>query len=701
MADPIVGIDLGTTNSVIALCDHQGEPRVLADERGTKIHPSIVAFHPNGSVVVGVDAKQRRIIDGRNTVYSAKRLIGRSFRSPEVQTSLGRLSYPIKEGQNEQPVIVTRGGEFAVPEISAIVLDYVRNIAKKASGQEVARAVVTVPASFTDAQRAATATAGAIAGITVVRVLNEPTAAALAYGHRRQLSQVIAVYDFGGGTFDVTILLLRDQVYEVLATAGDSFLGGDDIDELLMEHMAEEFLAQHRVDVRDNEVSVMRLRAVAEQIKIELSRRTRAIVKVDEIAYGPGGAPIHLQTEIHRDQLIARATPTIERTFAVCEEAMRLAGLAPNAIEDIVLVGGSTKIPYVRERVTQYFHRAPRTDVSPEEAVAIGAALQASSLERILSRRPSTQVPALPGAEPAAPRAKAESRQTSPMHAPARTPAQRVATERPAARGNAVDRFGGANEAPANAKEIGRITNRGNAAPPPVPGKKAPHQTILGIPVLNPAAGADAEESDLEDEITRPAAHEPLSAGHAQELSSADLLDDAPTPVASYSPDLSSLSTTARANQPTLIGGAAAAPNAGSGPVVLEVTTRGLGIGTVAGYCEELVQRNSRVPTEMRKMFTTSRDQQSVVRIRICQGESRRIADNVILGDLVLEGMPPQPRGMTNIEVTFQIDVSGRLQVRARNAETGQEQRASVNLLGAQSPEEIAAARERFAELRR
>ncbi|KAB2900331.1 MAG: Hsp70 family protein, partial [Kofleriaceae bacterium] len=382
MSDPIVGIDLGTTNSVVAVCDASGQPRVLTDQRGTKIHPSVVSFHPNGSVIVGVDAKQRRVIDPRNTVYSAKRLIGRLWKSKEIQAAIGRMPYTIKEGANQQPVLVTRGGEFAVPEISAIVLDHVRNIAKQALGQEISRAVVTVPASFTDAQRSATATAGAIAGITVVRVLNEPTAAALAYGHQRQLSRTIAVYDFGGGTFDVTILRLQDQVYEVLATAGDSFLGGDDIDEVLMNHMADQFLASHRIDVRDNEVGVMRLRAVAEQTKIELSRRTRAIVKVDEIAYGPGGAPLNLEVEITRDQLVERAAPFFDKSFAVCEEALRLAQLSPAQIEDVVLVGGTTKIPHVRERVTRFFQRPPRTDVNPEEAVAVGAALQASALER-------------------------------------------------------------------------------------------------------------------------------------------------------------------------------------------------------------------------------------------------------------------------------------------------------------------------------
>ncbi len=778
MADPIVGIDLGTTNSVVAVCDAAGQPRVLADDRGTKIHPSVVSFHPGGQVVVGVDAKQRRVIDPRNTVYSAKRLIGRSFRSKELQAALGRMPYQIKEGANQQPVIVTRAGEFAVPEISAIVLDHVRNVAKKSLGQDVARAVVTVPASFTDAQRSATATAGAIAGITVVRVLNEPTAAALAYGHQRQLSRVIAVYDFGGGTFDVTILRLQDQVYEVLATAGDSFLGGDDIDEALMMHMADQFLASQRLDVRDNEVSVMRLRAVAEQTKIELSRRSRAIVKVDEIAYGPGGAPINLEIEISRDQLIARAQPIIERSFAVCEEAMRLAQLAPSAIEDVVLVGGTTKIPYVRERVTQFFQRTPRTDVNPEEAVAVGAALQASALERILSRKPS-RMPSSPGVPAVGATfedvATSEKRTTAPMGAEVRPPGGRPPTERGARPGQAVDRF---EEPTTGAKAIARITRPGAAAPPPIPSQK---RTMIGVPVTpaadEAAVGAEPTRERLPTESTRPEptreAFDPfapptrptqaLPAAFApptqpsQPLPSQPLLDpfgpatqptltfepapprppvagppavgsplavagpaavgsplavggaQAPTLLGAQPPaaafGVSPPATPGPAQMPTLVtglaGGATFAPPPAGVPTVLDVTPRGLGIGTVGGYCEELIRRNSRVPAETMKVFSTSRDQQQMVRIRVCQGESRRLDDNVILGDLVLDGLPPRPRGESAIEVTFQLDASGILQVRARDARTGKEQRASLDLVGAQSPAEVAAARERFDLLRR
>ncbi|MEO7091946.1 MAG: Hsp70 family protein, partial [Polyangiales bacterium] len=393
MSDPIVGIDLGTSNSVVAHADEAGNVRVLADEGGYKIHPSVDSFHPNGGVVVGAAAKQRKVIDPSNTIYSVKRLIGRAYSSPEVKTAKKRSPFQIKEGANELPLIVTRGGEFAVPEISAIVLDHVRNIAQHQLGEEVARAVVTVPASFNDAQRSATATAGAIAGLTVVRVLNEPTAAALAYGNTRNLKQTIAVYDFGGGTFDITILKLHDQVYEVLGTAGDTFLGGDDLDERLVDKMVGKFLQENRIDLRTNEVSMMRLRAVAEQTKIELSRRSRAVVRVDEIAYGPKGAPLNLQIEITRDEFVSQVSDIIDRTFPVCKEALRYAGLDIDRIDDVILVGGTTKIPYVRDQVSKFFAKAARTDVNPEDAVAVGASLQARALEQILSRKSSRRIP--------------------------------------------------------------------------------------------------------------------------------------------------------------------------------------------------------------------------------------------------------------------------------------------------------------------
>jgi molecular chaperone DnaK len=792
--DPIVGIDLGTSNTVVAHADAAGQVRVLADEGGYKIHPSVVSFHPNGGVVVGAPAKQRKVIDPKNTIFSVKRLIGRSYGSTEVQTAKQRMPYEIKQGTNEQPMIVTRGGEFAVPEISAIVLDHVKNIAA-AKLPSVGRAVVTVPAAFNDAQRSATATAGAISGLTVVRVLNEPTAAALAYGNTRNLNEVIAVYDFGGGTFDITILKLHDQIYEVLGTAGDTFLGGDDLDERLVDRMVEKFLLENRIDLRSNEVSMMRLRAVAEQTKIELSRRSRAVVRIDEIAYGPKGKPLDLQIEITRDEFVRQVSDIIDRTFPVCQEALHLANLDITGINDIILVGGSTKIPYVRDQVSRFFSKAPRTDVNPEDAVAMGAALQATALERILKRKSPSKVSqpiAIPdedtetGAhtqedtfagetaqlperpvdqepdelELVPPEPAGGKRVTAGYSQVARTrtepPAR--ATEYSVTRGAAVDRFE-ERTPPAQppptpaATPLARMTKTGAipvAPPPPPPPRTAPRaavppaapnaRTLMVDPgagnesrplhsgpgagpvaaasatiVVEPSPPTTARGMPVPSTTQRgmPVPPGPESASiTAPDLSPASTAKGfAPPPAMAPSAPLSAMPTAQAITPPPAA--LPPVPQAGflpqsypvmakaPAPVVLDVTPRGLGIATVAGYCEELIRRNSRVPTEMKRLFTTSRDLQRSVRIVVCQGESRKLDNNVVLGDLRLENLPPRPRGETAIEVTFMLDASGILQVRARDAQTGQEQRATLDLVGAMPQAEVDASRDRLQQLRR
>ncbi|HTR53140.1 MAG TPA: Hsp70 family protein [Kofleriaceae bacterium] len=844
MNDPIVGIDLGTSNTVVAHADDAGTVRVLADPSGYKIHPSVVSFHPNGGVVVGAAAKQRKVIDPKNTIFSIKRLIGRSFDSPEVQIAKQRMPYVIEPGEKGAPAVVTRAGKYAVPEISAIVLDYARGIAAAQLEAEVGRAVVTVPASFNDAQRSATATSGAIAGLTIVRVLNEPTAAALAYGHTRNLREVIAVYDFGGGTFDITLLRLQDQVYEVLGTAGDTFLGGDDLDERLVDRMVDKFLAENRVDLRQNEVSMMRLRAVAEQTKIELSRRSRAVVKIDEIAYGPRGKPLDLQIEITRDEFVSQVADIIDRTFPVCAEALKYAQLTTDHIDDVILVGGTTKIPYVRDQVTKFFAKAPRTDVNPEDAVAIGAALQASALDRVLKRgrvsrttaarqaaqqdEETTAAGALilgdesmagdtvtrehadPGSAPIdADRVideltldtRPRPRQTADYaEIPAVRSNQEVRLERPVERGRHHDQFEERTPAPGSvppqnapgAAPLGRLARPataptmaegaktlpiGSSRPPPppqqaVPQPVAPARTrampIPRPPAPSPAvpvapaqaptlmiespgfAGArsDAERrgvsiessgfagarSDAErrgvsiessgfagarsDAERRGVSIEPSPAPPPSPASTSPGMGPAPgttAPTLVVPPPSPAITAPGFAPPPPLhsavttapgFGAPALPPNVGGypvmhSPVVLDVTPRGLGIATVAGFCEELIRRNSRVPTEIRKLFTTSRDLQDAVRIIVVQGESRRMDQNVVIGDLRLENLPPRARGETSIEVTFALDASGILQVRARDAQTGREQRASLDVVGSMPAEDVAASRERLQSLRR
>jgi molecular chaperone DnaK len=777
---------------VVAHTDAAGVANVLADSSGIKIHPSVVSFHPSGGVVVGAPAKQRKVIDPKNTIFSVKRLIGRSYNSKEVQTAKQRMPYTIKEGGNQLPLIVTRGGEFAVPELSAIILDHAKIVASTALKTEVNRAVVTVPASFNDAQRSATATAGSIAGLSVVRVLNEPTAAALAYGNSRDLRQTIAVYDFGGGTFDITILKLADQVYEVLGTSGDSFLGGDDLDERLVDRMVEKFLAENRVDLRTNEVSMMRLRAVAEQTKIELSRRSRAVVRVDEIAYGAKGKPLDLQIEIRREEFVEQVADIINKTFPVCEESLKLAGLTIDHIDDVILVGGTTKIPFVRDEVAKFFAKAPRTDVNPEDAVAVGAALQATALERILKRKSPSRAP-----EPAPQFDEHEgtfggessttggetftdlgSGVTDTQEFQRSTGTQPLRkTERPVTRGEHKDVFEERTPPPAppNAPVLGRLTKSGMQPtstapkrtsigipiqqPPPSPpagpkGSTAPRMTAQRPPavpqaspqsrtmMIEPELGARAATADVSTVIVDPAASDDDIGfpSIATEKGFFDLDDNLPpsstargmapaphvtTPTMPALADLDLGPLTATPASPTMIAPRPKAPSQpppswgpgpldvitarppqvqpprAAAPVVLDVTPRGLGIGTVAGFCEELIRRNSRVPTEMKKLFTTSRDDQDAVRIIVVQGESRRMDSNTVIADLRLDNLPRRPRGETSIEVTFMLDANGILQVRARDPQTGREQRASLDIIGSIAQEDVSTSREKLQALRR
>jgi molecular chaperone DnaK (HSP70) len=867
--DPIVGIDLGTSNSVVAVADHNGDARVLTDSAGSAIQPSVVSFLANGSVLVGAKAKQRRILDPRNTIYSAKRLLGRTFDSREVRAATQRLPFAVKQGVNRQPVVVTRAGELSVPEIAAIVLDHMRGVARDSLETEVGRAVVTVPANATDAQRTATVTAGQIAGLDVVQVLNEPTAAALAYGHRRTLDHVVAVYDFGGGTFDVTVLQVKDAVYEVLATAGDTFLGGDDIDDRMADVMLAQFYAEHRMDLRGDEMAVQRLRSVAEQVKIELSRRTKAMVKIDAIARDPGGQPLDFSVRLAREQLEVEAGPVVERSFGVCAEALRMAGLAVNRVEAVILVGGSTKMPLVRRKVAEFFGREPRVDVDPDEAVALGAALQGFALWRQRgerTRRNTARGAVVPPAPPMEARSdrmrnqgdnawergstvprmafwegdgsgveevdedevdegngtqehtetldtmevptvdhgkgpmaisglrkpapgtvdyvSRNGRPTAPAR-PAVVPRGGESPGRPGVRGGGrpggvgfdstlemetgnLDRAATESEDQDTREETpavqapGARTMRGpGPGRPPVPpamgAAASPERgrsilqeldfASLGVEVHGGAEATGSHPIDLNRlrELGRgrqgplPPGAPDAPPGPLSDLGLPDAGDsqlDIPTEVArsggdrgfgrSVGPSVGPSSAPVPARAPAL--GTAPVPASGAlqhtpgrsepqrtlqhpsgaplplspprAPTIVEVTPYSLGVGTVAGYCRELLRRNSRVPAEIQEVFTTSRDGQQTVRIRVCQGESRRIDENVILGDLVLDGIEPRPRGETRIAVTFHIDESGILQVRARDEHTGREQRADLELLGQPSREEVTTATNRVRQLR-
>jgi molecular chaperone DnaK len=389
----VVGIDLGTTNTVVAAV-RGGKVHVLADEKGARLLPSVVSFHPNGDVLVGAAAKARRVIDARNTVYSHKRLIGRSWGSPEIVQAKQRFPFELREGPGQGPLVHARNQDYTLPEISAFVLKRAKQISEAALGGPVERAVITVPAHFNELQRASTKVAGRVSGLEVLRILNEPTAAALAYGLGRTGSERVAVYDFGGGTFDCTLLDLNGNVFEVLATAGDSFLGGDDVDQLIADRMAETYLKQTRSDVRTDPQAYERLKTTAEDIKIALSTAETHTVVLKELSHGMGGSSINFTFTMTRRDLEAAMLPLVERTFKVTQDALTLARLSPSSFDKVILVGGSTRAPLVRKRVEAFFGSPPMDRVNPDEVVAIGAAIQAAALTEGQKRR---SIPAAPG----------------------------------------------------------------------------------------------------------------------------------------------------------------------------------------------------------------------------------------------------------------------------------------------------------------
>lgn len=517
-----LGIDLGTSNSACAVVK-DGRAKVV--RRGPdRIVPSVVALRQDGTLVVGQSAKNLRAIDPSRVIFSAKRLIGRRFGSPEVHRMIHAVPYRIVEGPSESVMVELGAERMSVAEVSAQVLSYLRQMAEEALGHRVKKAVVAVPANFTDSQRSATRLAARLAGLDVLRIINEPTAAALAYGYIEDTDRRIAVYDFGGGTFDVTILQITRNVFEVLATAGEMFLGGDDIDAAILDLMATAFEEQHGVGVRDNPNALERLRAVAEQVKIELSNTEKASIRVEEVLPDrPRDSDLTFTLTVHDLRRVVE--PLVRKTIPVCEEALSLAGLSTYQVDEIVLVGGTTRMPLVREVVEEFFGKAPRTSINPMSVVAVGSAIQAAAL-------------------------------------------------------------------------MGSV-----------------------VPLADGGSGA---------------------------------------------------------------------PGAGNA-VLLDVTPRSLGLRTVGGYTDVIIGRNSTIPLEQTRMFTTTADDQRVVRIQICQGEHEIFDLNTKLGEITLEGLRGAPRGEVSIAVTFEINTDGLLEVRAADPDTGAEQATTLRVLGGLPEEEVRA----------
>ena len=504
----VIGIDLGTTNSCIAIMDGS-QPRVIENAEGARTTPSIVAF-TDDERLVGQPAKRQAVTNPENTVFGVKRLIGRRNDDPDLAKDKKNLPFNVIDGGNGDAWIEARDEKYSPSQISAFILGKMKETAESYLGEEVTQAVITVPAYFNDAQRQATKDAGKIAGLEVLRIINEPTAAALAYGLDKEQTQTIAVYDLGGGTFDVTILEIDDGLFEVKSTNGDTFLGGEDFDMRIVNYLADEFKKEHSVDLTKDKMALQRLKEAAEKAKIELSSSSQTEINQPFISMGSTGQPLHMVMKLTRAKLETLVGDLIKASMKPCAAALKDAGLKASDIDEVVLVGGMTRMPRVIEEVTKFFGKEPHKGVNPDEVVALGAAIQAGVLQ-----------------------------------------------------------------------------------------------------------------GDVKD------------------------------------------------------------------VVLLDVTPLSLGIETLGGVFTRLIDRNTTIPTKKSQIFSTAEDNQNAVTIRCFQGEREMAADNKILGAFNLESIPPAPRGMPQIEVTFDIDANGIVSVGAMDKGTGKEQKITIQASGGLSDADI------------
>lgn len=705
---PVIGIDLGTTNSVVAVADQPGG-RVLAGSDGLHLIPSVVSFHPSGDVLVGGPAKERRLLDAQNTVYSVKRLIGRPYTSYEVKQAQERFAFELSEGPSGGVLVTARGETYTLSEISAFVLRHVRKVAEDALGTECSQAVVTVPANFNELQRSATKAAGRVAGLDVLRILNEPTAAALAYGYNKTSTERVAVYDLGGGTFDITILQLAGDVFEVLATAGDTFLGGDDVDTSVADHMAAQFLEQSRYDARQDRQAYERLRAAAEWAKIQLSAKPDVKLCIEELAYGDGGVALNLDYALTRQQLEHMCQPLVARSFDVCEDAMKAAGLRPTQLDNVILVGGSTRIPLLQRMVAEYFGRKPLVNIDPDLVVAQGAALQAQSLALPSRKAALGKVALKKVAQPEAgnqnvaideiledevtnvgdrpplpppPVARAARKATLPGQAPPPPPVQLKNS-------NDLPQDDGLIDTPTRSREepLEHEPTRVAEAIDPLDFQATRMADASGL-LMQIGGVADDEGEDLADDPSGLMVELGDNAFGGQSDIPAVGTPPPPPPLDLASSAPAELRAALDEDIDTVTG-AIAVPEALQAPLLLDVTPLSLGVETVDGYCEHIIRRNSAIPAGQTKMFTTARDRQEAVIVRICQGEDRKISGNQLLGEVILDGLRPAARGKVQIAVRFMIDADGTLQVRAQDVGTGQQQQIAIKLIGELDEDEI------------
>ncbi len=621
-----VGIDLGTTNTVVGavLSD---VARGLPVESSGCLLPSVVSFHPNGEVLVGNVARARKLIDPESTVHSVKRLIGRTWDSPEVQAARDELPFKLVQGARDAVMVEVRRSVYALPEISAFVLRRAKAAAELALHTQVQRAVVTVPANFNELQRASTKVAARLAGLDVLRILNEPTAAALAYGQQLKGAKRVAVYDLGGGTFDLTVLDLTSQVFEVLATAGDSNLGGDDIDSSFAAHLRRECLEHLRIDPRGDPVAWGRLRVLAEEWKKQLSSVDQIDETIQDVGIGPGGAGLSLRMRLSRAELEELARPLLERTLEVTRRALTAARLKTSDIHEVLLVGGATRMPLLQEMVGEFFGRKPTISIDPDQVVAIGAAISAASLDK-------------------RPLAGSRGVELSERKAPT---VRRV-------QGN-----------PEGSLVLGRLALISRSA-----------QTITEETVH--AARIERASRTVADRPTAPPpALPPADPGRA----SGETIEKRDPRVDSVPPPESVLFAGPMPTNPAelnaLLQSVEVKPTA---PLLLDVTPLTLRVETAGGFTDPLIRANTPIPCEQTRTFSTAIDGQTSVVVRVAQGEQRLFTENTYLGEVELGELTPAPRGHVKIAVTFEIDADGTLQVNARDPVTGRQSRTTIRLLG-------------------
>jgi molecular chaperone DnaK len=667
-----VGIDLGTTNTVVGVV-RDGRAVTLADQGGRRLIPSVVSFHPTGKVLVGEPAKERRIIDPSNTISSVKRLIGRTWDMEEVQQARRTLPFELVEGPKQGVAVIARGETYMLPEISAFVLRRAKAIAEAALGQQVDRAVITVPASFNDLQRAGTKLAGKLAGLEVLRILNEPTAAALAYGQSAGQSERIAVYDLGGGTFDITLLDLSGNVFEVLATGGDSALGGDDIDQLIADEMARYFLTTFRADPRADPSARAILRARAELLKVALSSRDVASIDLNDVVRGDEGVYLKGSFSLERAELERIALPLIERTLDTCHSSIEAIGLGLPEIERVILVGGSTRMPLVVRKVEEYFEKPATGRVNPDEVVALGAAIQAAALSRVGLGRSVVPQALVPVPRPVTSPPLYSARPSTPPLRP--TPPAMSAPNRGAASSSLP-------------RSLFPESDDDGTGDDPTP-------TPRSIPVPMPDFEAELEIPKASQKSPSVSKKPPALPRLPPSPLGSGLSQRPPTPtVASVAPPRSIPVSTASPSHLQPAGPTSSAPPSPRpgltlpprpSPLLIDVTPISLGVETAGGFCDFLIAANTPVPCDRTRVFLTASDGQTTVVVKVAQGESPRFGQNTYLGDLHLSGLAPAARGEVAVTVTFEIDVDGILNVRARDQGSGRETAARMHMVGTPS----------------